>query len=162
MYTIFYIIAVEDKYADLPELQKVLLDLQVSVFSFESAASFMADYIDNSCDAVPENLCFWGICVTNFSKALCYFARAFVIVIQHVVRLGLAIALQSVNRNYEIATLGPDRAAIAADWTEAIYKDMTAFNEWNYEALTSINDVIQVQHTSMRQHLQDRHFAMEK
>ena len=48
------------------------------------------------------------------------------------------------------------------DYPEATYADMTAFNEWTAEALNSINDVMQVQHNSMRQHLQDRHFSMER
>jgi len=143
-------------------LQKVWLDLQDAVLAFESWAAYLNDKTNLKCDMVPENFCAGPICVFNPGKGICFIMALVTMVIQHIVALALQITLQCVNRDFEISTLGPDQAIYGYEYSKATYQDVKALTKWQYESLLKINNVIEVQHTSMREHLQERHLAMEQ
>ena len=160
---IFSLVITVDESAQkhLQGLQKEWLDLQDAVLAFESWAAYLNDKINLQCDMVPENFCA-GLCVFNPGKQVCAILALVTMVIQHIVALALQITLQCVNRDFEISTLGPDQAIYGYEYSKATYQDVKALTKWQYESLLKINNVIEVQHTSMREHLQERHLAMEQ
>ena len=84
------------------------------------------------------------------------------LLVVHVIKLALQISLEVVNRQFEIATLGSDQAIYGYEYSKATHQDVKALTKWQYESLLKINNVIEMQHTSMREHLQERHFVMEQ
>jgi len=160
---IFSLVITVDESAQkhLQGLQKEWLDLQDAVLAFESAAAFANDYTNLGCDMIPENFCA-GFCVFNPGKGICFIMALVIMVIQHIVALALQITLQCVNRDFEISTLGPDQAIYGYEYSKATYQDVKALTKWQYESLLKINNAIEVQHTSMYEHLQERHLAMEQ
>ena len=141
--------------------QKVWLDLQDAVFAFQSLVDRLPEVTFSVCDAMPGQLCAFA-CVTNPVKPVCYIVAIVTFILEHIILLGLQIAFQAVNQDYEIQTLGPNEAKYAYEYSKATYDGLKEMNKWNYDTLLNINDVIQMQHTSMRQHLQERHLAMER
>ena len=74
--------------------------------------------------------------------------------IQHIVGLALQISLEAVTRDFEISTLGPDQAIYGYKYSQATYHNLKTLTKWQYDSVLKINNVIEVQHTSMREHLQ--------
>ena len=136
-----------------------LKKLQAELDTYKTIIEYALSALNKTCEMLPENFCVpivlgVGGCVYNFLKPICTLVAMAVETAHHVVNLALEVSIATLS--ISVAEEDP------FDYPEATYTDMTAFNEWTTEALSSINDVMQVQHTSMRQHLQDRHFSMER
>jgi hypothetical protein len=145
----------------LSEMLVTLQNLQSKYDDFETVMKYVQWAQDKGCEMLPDDICIpvimgFGGCFPNIFKVICYA----VAVVVNLMYKGVTLLLSN--------AVGILKAFVAKqeqdlfDYPEAIYTDMTAFNKWTAEALISINDVMQVQHTSMRQHLQDRHFSMER
>merc|ERR1712238_7912 len=138
------------------------LNLQHAVFAFESVYSIAEEFTEKLCNVGPENLCAGIICLTNPGKIHCSAWQVINLLVGHPIKLALQISLEAVTREFELATLGPDQAIYGYEYSKATYQDVKALTKWQYESLLKINTVIEVQHSSMREHLQERHFAMEQ
>lgn len=155
----FLLLSVDTKGKDeLNVLQKHWLNLQHSTFAFEQLYTFQNDFFGDICNINPDTLPF---CAPNFLKIACNMKKLAVRGVMYVTLLGNSIALEVVDRDYQLSTLSPNDAVYAMEFTKATYKDMDIFKTWSYDSLVKINTNMENQHTSMRKHLQDRHFAME-
>ena len=114
------------------------------------------------CDTQVENVCAGIVCITNQGNVVCNVYEVVNLLIVHIIKLTLQISLEAVTHEFEIGTLGPDQAIYGYEYSKATYQNIKTLNKWQYESLLKINKVIEVQHTSMREHLQERHFAMEQ
>jgi len=152
---------VETSQEDLVKLQKELSNLKQALFAFKSATAFANDYINLGCNMIPENFCA-GFCVYNPGEGICFIMALVTMVIQHVVVLALQITFDMVNRDIGSRTLGVNQAIYGYEYSKATYQNVKALKKWQFESLSKINKVIEVQHTSMREHLQERHFVMEQ
>merc|ERR1719491_1000541 len=154
-------VLVQKNTEQLTGLQDLWLKLEYAKVVLDQLHSFLGDIEENVCAAIPDVAC--GLaCVNTPAKAFCYVAAIALSSAAHLILVGADIAFQTVNREFETDTLGPDEAIEGYEYSKATYEDLQAHNKWNHGALTNINRNIQSQHTSMRQHLQDRHSAMEE
>merc|ERR1719491_2857800 len=154
-------VLVQKNTEQLTGLQDLWLKLEYAKVVLDQLHSFLGDIEENVCAAIPDVAC--GLaCVNTPAKAFCYVAAIALSSAVHLILVGADIAFQTVNREFETDTLGPDEAIEGYEYSKATYEDLQAHNKWNHGALTNINRNIQSQHTSMRQHLQDRHSAMEE
>jgi len=154
-------IVVETSQKDLVKLQKELSNLKQALSAFKSATAFANDYINLGCNMIPESFCA-GFCVTNPGKGICFGMALVTMVYQHIYVLALQITYDVVNRDIGSRTLKATQAIYGYEYSKATYQNVKALKKWQYESLSKINKVIEVQHTSMREHLQERHFAMEQ
>jgi hypothetical protein len=140
------------------ETQKSILEFARSGFTI--ASNFITESARCICESLPFQICIpiFG-CITNYFRTICFVLLNCLIALQKVIQVASFIALKVITGQ---CTKARQNLFDHSIYSMATYDDMTAFNKWTAEALKGINDVIQVQHTSMRQHLQDRHFAMEK
>jgi hypothetical protein len=146
----------------LDKLVAELEKLQAQLDTYEILIEYSLWALDKTCEMLPENICIPSVVIAGFGVGGCFF---------NILKPICNVAAMAVNMANEVIHLALEHSiAILSifvaeedpfDYPEATYADMTAFNEWTAEALNSINDVMQVQHNSMRQHLQDRHFSME-
>eukprot|EP00584_Thalassiosira_punctigera_P027883 CAMPEP_0172576342 /NCGR_PEP_ID=MMETSP1067-20121228/137666_1 /TAXON_ID=265564 ORGANISM="Thalassiosira punctigera, Strain Tpunct2005C2" /NCGR_SAMPLE_ID=MMETSP1067 /ASSEMBLY_ACC=CAM_ASM_000444 /LENGTH=2652 /DNA_ID=CAMNT_0013369009 /DNA_START=2375 /DNA_END=10333 /DNA_ORIENTATION=- len=149
----------------LQGLQKAWLVLQHALKMFQHIFDSMSFHYEN-CDTMPDSICVpvimgQGGCITNPATFICKGVAFTIRAYSYVVLVGLDIAYEAVNHEFEIATLGPDDAIYGKEYSTATHTDLQSHVDWSVKSLKNINQNILNQHNSMRQHLQKRHFAME-
>lgn len=70
------------------------------------------------------------------------------------------VSFNTINLEWTKATRGPNQELDEYYYTEAIFMNLKSLDNWNFEALETINRNMMTQHSEMRRHLQDRHQDM--
>ena len=125
---------------------------------YEKLYKFTIENADKLCEVIPALLPFN---LPNPGFIVCKIVVTILLAVMYAVSGALDIAFQVVDGELEVLTLGPDQDMYGYEYTKATNTDLHAYGEWNKDALTKIAINMNNQHTSMRQHLQDRHTAME-